>query len=543
MKEITRIHLAKVAYDIEVEAKKDIQKYITALERYADDAELLDDIEIRITELLAERGVAAGGVIAKDDVAAVRVRLGEPSDFAPEGDIVVGRDVDDQTRKLYRDMDSAILGGVLAGVARFFKIDPIWTRLIFIILLFPSFGTAVIVYLVMWLIVPPAKTAAEKLQMRGRAVTLDAIKEISENETVRQTARVMQDVVRLGVAIVTLVGAIGTLVATVWITFGLTFGTTDSSPLAAWRPFETWWIALALGLFTLAGLLLSTLGFILADAAFRKKWSRRIGISVVTIITAGILSFVGGVSTVWYGSWQENVQLNNLRKTSYVTLPATFKHVKSLEITGGSEPYGAMIVEYIVSDRPRYEFDALPGITPQVKIGDDGVSATVSIKLTNEQTRWYWASGQPSLKIYGPALETIVAKNNATHYYNDDVQNELTINGESGQFSLAGVYKTVRVTSKDVADVALGSATIENLVVKLEGGHVAAGVVRTLAVEAPDVCPARESYGEKSRVEVQAISSDQLTLNGQEQAAKFVNTNCSLVSVGLKDYDYDKDDE
>ena len=97
MKEITRIHIAKTAYDIELAAKKAIEKYITALERYADDPELLGDIEIRITELLKERGVQAGGVITADDVAAVRAQLGEPSEFLPEGagDIAVGTESTD----------------------------------------------------------------------------------------------------------------------------------------------------------------------------------------------------------------------------------------------------------------------------------------------------------------------------------------------------------------------------------------------------------------------------------------------------------------
>ena len=78
MKEITRIHLAKTAYDIEVTAKKQLEKYITSLESYTQDADVLADVEIRMTELLAERKVQPGGVIAADDVAAIRAQLGEP---------------------------------------------------------------------------------------------------------------------------------------------------------------------------------------------------------------------------------------------------------------------------------------------------------------------------------------------------------------------------------------------------------------------------------------------------------------------------------
>lgn len=546
MKEITRIHIAKIAYDIELDAKKEIQKYINALERYAEDTETLDDIEIRITELLAERGVLAGGVIAKDDVAAVRAQLGEPSDFAPEGagDMAVGVEtMDDSSRKLYRDQDSAILGGVLAGVARFFRIDPIWVRLIFIVLFFGSVGTAGIVYLILWLVVPPARTAAEKLQMRGQAVTLEGIKQIGEQDSAgHATAETARQIIRFGAGTLLLIGAIGALIATAWVTLGLSLGTTDNSPIASWRPTESWWLMLALGLFVLAGLLLSALGFILADATFRKRWSRRIGVSVVAIITAGILSFAGGLSTLWYGSWQENIHFNELRKTSSVNLPAGFKQIKTLAITGDGQSYSSMNIEYIVSDKLRYELDALPGVKPQVTIGDDGVSATISLTLTEGQTRWYWTNSQPWLKIYGPALETVTVKNNTLHYYNESVQDALTINGDSGQFTLAGSYKAVRVENKETATVTLSNATIESLAVQLKGGYVDAGVVRTLTVQAPEACPAREPMSDLARVHVQAVSSGTLTFNGTERPVRSANTNCGMVSIGLKDYDNEEDE-
>ena len=82
MKEITRVHIAKQPYDIEVEAKKELEKYMKKLELYAGDEEILADIEIRITELLAEAGVEKGGVITSAEVASVRERLGEPEEFA-----------------------------------------------------------------------------------------------------------------------------------------------------------------------------------------------------------------------------------------------------------------------------------------------------------------------------------------------------------------------------------------------------------------------------------------------------------------------------
>ena len=61
MKEINRIHLAKIPYEIEIDAKDELNKYFNALKKNIEDETILDDIEIRITEILRDQGVAAGG--------------------------------------------------------------------------------------------------------------------------------------------------------------------------------------------------------------------------------------------------------------------------------------------------------------------------------------------------------------------------------------------------------------------------------------------------------------------------------------------------
>ena len=191
MKEITRVHIAKQPYDIEVEAKKELEKYMKKLELYAGDEEILADIEIRITELLAEAGVEKGGVITSAEVASVRERLGEPEEFASENQAVVEDEPAQRpVKRLFRDMDGALLGGVLKGVATFFGIDVVWVRLIFIILLFASFGTAFLVYIVLWLVVPPVRTTADRLQLSGKPVTLAALREQATADTTSPRAAI-----------------------------------------------------------------------------------------------------------------------------------------------------------------------------------------------------------------------------------------------------------------------------------------------------------------------------------------------------------------
>ena len=139
MNEITRIHIAKIPYDIEISAKHEVEKYFKELENYANDQELMQDIEIRISELLEQRGVSANGVITSEDVQAIKKQLGEPSDFrSDESTDKFEKNQDEAPRKrLYRDQEGRILGGVLSGLATYFNVDPIWVRLGFILLFFP----------------------------------------------------------------------------------------------------------------------------------------------------------------------------------------------------------------------------------------------------------------------------------------------------------------------------------------------------------------------------------------------------------------------
>ncbi|HMR38651.1 MAG TPA: PspC domain-containing protein [Candidatus Saccharibacteria bacterium] len=541
MKEITRIHIAKVAYDIELDAKKDIQKYMGALEQYAEDTETLDDIEIRITELLAECGVVAGGVISADDVAAVRAQLGEPSDFASEGvgDIAVGNE---EGRRFYRDEDSALLGGVLAGISRYFGLNPIWARLLFIALAIGSFGTILIVYIILWLVIPPARTAAEKLRMDGKPVTLESIKKLGEQAepVINRTAIAMKNILVVGTGIALVVMAIGALIATVVIGGGffLGLGTSDNSPFASFLLKPDWTLVLGFALFIVSGLLLSALGFVLANATFRRRWSKRIGVSVVAIIAAGLLSFASGVGTVIYVRWQGDVQYDSRFSTVSNNLPEGFRDVKQLTIGSSERIHQYVNVEYIVSKQSRYELEAPREITPRITIGDDGVSANIVITSTDNQD--YWGGRfYVSLKVYGPALESIAVKDGTVSYRGAARQDALSITSEASSFTLTGTYGVVRVHSKETGLVELDGATVEELDVQLDGGRVSAGVVRTLTVRQPDACPAREDEESLARLDVQAVSSGKILYNGNEQAVKNIKNGCGWVSFAMRDREED----
>ena len=81
MKEINRIHLAKIPYEIEIDAKDELNKYFNALKKNIEDETILDDIEIRITEILRDQGIVASGIISMQDVEQIESQLGSPEVF------------------------------------------------------------------------------------------------------------------------------------------------------------------------------------------------------------------------------------------------------------------------------------------------------------------------------------------------------------------------------------------------------------------------------------------------------------------------------
>ena len=99
------------------------------------------------------------GVVVKIDIDAVRAQLGEPRDFvdtddAAQADTAHSSDGDSwQDRRLYRDMDNALLAGVLSGIAAYVRVDPVIVRVIFVIVAVGSFGWALLVYALLWFLI------------------------------------------------------------------------------------------------------------------------------------------------------------------------------------------------------------------------------------------------------------------------------------------------------------------------------------------------------------------------------------------------------
>jgi len=192
------INLGGQLFHIDEEAHRLLDSYLTAIERQfsnePDQKEILTDIELRLAELFTERMDRNRNLITPDDVNYVISIMGEPQAFAQDESELSNEKQTHQksysTRRMYRDPDNRMLGGVCSGLGAYFNLDPWVFRIIFIITgIF--FLSGLLIYLILWVTIPEALTTAQKLEMRGEPITIENIKNTvrKEFEEVRQKMR------------------------------------------------------------------------------------------------------------------------------------------------------------------------------------------------------------------------------------------------------------------------------------------------------------------------------------------------------------------
>ena len=187
MKKAMQISLGGMYFHIDEDAYSLLQEYTNSLRDYFSKEgdsgkEIIDDIEQRMAELLNERISEKKQVINIDDINQAIKTLGKIEDFEFEKP-ANGAESENEyqsfgrksSRRLYRDPDNSILGGVCSGLAAYFNVDPWVVRVIFIIMLFINviippffslFGFGVLLYIILWIVIPKARTTAQKLQMK-----------------------------------------------------------------------------------------------------------------------------------------------------------------------------------------------------------------------------------------------------------------------------------------------------------------------------------------------------------------------------------------
>jgi phage shock protein PspC (stress-responsive transcriptional regulator) len=186
MKKTISVNLGNLVFNIDEDAYLVLKEYLNHIESHFSDEkereDIINDIELRISELFAERMGLSKQVITIRDVEDVIKIMGDPSEIGgskePPEDKTTYRS---ETRRIYRDPDSRILGGVCGGLGSYLGIDPVVIRILFVLIFF-GFGFGLLIYIILWIAIPEAKTTAQKLEMRGDTVNASNIGKFVKDE-------------------------------------------------------------------------------------------------------------------------------------------------------------------------------------------------------------------------------------------------------------------------------------------------------------------------------------------------------------------------
>ncbi|MBO7220932.1 MAG: PspC domain-containing protein [Alistipes sp.] len=196
MNDIKKCSISGVGFNFEKVAYERLNDYLASLKKaYAnnpDSEEILADIEARIAELILSAQSNAQNVVCLPLIENIIAQLGSPEAISGEEEQPKAESNTRIPRRLYRDMENSKLGGVCAGLAKYFGVEAVWLRLamasplILVVIGAPFihwlsvlggnlFGVFVMTYLILWFAIPSAKSARQKLEMEGETISAKSI--------------------------------------------------------------------------------------------------------------------------------------------------------------------------------------------------------------------------------------------------------------------------------------------------------------------------------------------------------------------------------
>ena len=545
MKEINRIHLAKVPYEIEIEAKDELNKYFDALKKNIKDETILDDVEIRITEILRDQGVAAGGIISSRDIEKIKAQLGSPEVFMDDQTESLDtegsdneQEADENTsirRKLFRDELNAIIGGVASGLSLYFDIDVALIRVVMIALIFATAGFVIPVYFLLWIAIPKAKNATDILQLKGQKISARALKEINQEYNfarINRRSKTILNVLRVGLTVITSLMVIGGLIALV------------TGNMAIMNQFETASLSVPgyeNGIMVLPHILINIAGvsfvifsaiLVVMSATFKAKQSQLVALGM--LVFAGISSFTGGAAMF---SASENLTRQaieqSMERRSIEIDSEKLANIKSLQIDHN------LTVEYIVSDEMRaeqYRYDYADNKKTYPDFEFNGDKLVVKAGGHNENTNLpYFAARYEKIVIYGPKLDMIEESATSSprqnqygyesvqvSYNTDQDQAKLTVKlNEDSNFEIVGRQKidNLNLELGNLSKFRAPNTSANTLkVTGLRSTEVQVWSANQIALNGPFRCA--DNFGNRNGFELKYSNSPSITLNDEEIKAE-----------------------
>jgi phage shock protein PspC (stress-responsive transcriptional regulator) len=193
MKKAIKINIGGLIFHIDEDAYDVLKNYLTDLGTHfgngSEAKEIVSDVESRIAELFQTKMNSGKQVINFSDVSEVIAILGKPSDFGVKDDNDQANESNygpenfskPVKKRFYRDIDNSVIGGVCSGLSAYLNIDPVILRIIFVVLIFTG-GASIPIYLILWIAIPAAITAAQKLEMRGEDINISTIEKTIKDE-------------------------------------------------------------------------------------------------------------------------------------------------------------------------------------------------------------------------------------------------------------------------------------------------------------------------------------------------------------------------
>jgi phage shock protein PspC (stress-responsive transcriptional regulator) len=498
MDKIEKFHIAKVPYHIEPKAETELKKYLSDIKSNldADTADdVLQDIESRIPELLAVRHVKLGGVITYKDVVAIKEQLGDPEQFSSDQTVQKNGG---NPKKLFRDTDSSIIGGVASGLGNYFNIDSNIVRVIFFVLIFFS-GFGIILYLFLWLLLPEAKTGADKLLMSGKPVTVATLQKyrLSVQNSLGRGPRLIQ---RLIYNVFRVVSVLITALLSLMLLsgFGLLSGLFYMYPF---RPIVSVYSPdyLLLGLMWLACISLIGLLIMLTFRIWGAK-SSRLNISAISLSVMLIFALAGSVTTGLivfnhfsskYGNDKDIRSLSLVNSTPSV-VPS------SLNVNSDSN----LNLTYVISSQPLHAtYESYPGMNhPNLTISNDkGVISVNSTQLDQVAPSCLGDLCKQiylpvHVFIYGPNLTQFSDYNGATlNINNNNFGKTVTFNASNSSIiNVNNSYSnSMYISATNGASVSANNTSAQNTSISIDsnpGSNVTSPITNTLTANMPLAC-------------------------------------------------------
>ncbi|HRN41899.1 MAG TPA: PspC domain-containing protein [Vicingus sp.] len=188
MNQTLTVNISGMVFHIEVDAYDTLKNYLNKIKSYFNNSEereeIMLDIESRIAELFSGMMSEKNQVITASDVENVINVMGKPEQYITE-DEEQSQSFSNETyvksdKKLFRNPDDRILGGVCSGLGAYIGLDTVWVRLFFVAAFFLGFG--LLTYIILWIVMPEAKTASDKLKMKGEPINIQNIGKKFEEE-------------------------------------------------------------------------------------------------------------------------------------------------------------------------------------------------------------------------------------------------------------------------------------------------------------------------------------------------------------------------